>query len=435
MKSKRHLLGFTLLFLLFLMTVVGCAATENVASPDRSGDDGGAITIEFAYWAGAGGEADAFDTLIAKFEEENPDIKIHANQQPSGDDFHTRLQTRIAGNESPDVFRLQYQRIGNYTSQNALLDVTDLIEGSKSSYNSSLLTAVTVDDKYYGVPHHTDTLAVFYNKTYMDQLGITPPNTIEDAWTWEELLEASVLAQSEGLASHGIAFNWTAGSVYRSLPFFFHNNASLLSDDLTSANVTTPEAIESLAFLQEMFQEHMSDGNSIKGSDDYNLLFTTGHTAFLINGNWMIPRYEVEMEEYEWGVTYMPVKKSAASDLGGNSLVIPHNAKHPEEAKRFLEFMIQPENMKTFVEMGLFIPARTDIDGSFNYTMENPELMDLFIEQSLTVPQELAETVTMSEFASINQVLADELEALFMLGKTPEEVAESLNDEINRIVN
>ena len=431
-----------ILAMLLVVLAAGCATTnKEPASPaEPSGNEGAAqtggeqVTIEFVYWAGAGGEEKAFENLIAEFEAQNPDIKVNANLQPSGDDFHTRIQTRIAGNEAPDVFRLQYQRMGNYTSANALLDVTDLIAGQEGNFNPSLLRAVTSEGKYFGMPHHTDTLAVFYNKTYLDQLGITPPVDLQDAWTWEEFLDAAKKIQDAGLAEYGIAFNWKAGSAYRSLPFLFQNNATLLTDDLSQGNLNTPEAVESFAFLQRMFKDHMSPGNSMMGSDDFNLLFTTGRAGMLINGNWMIPRYEQEMKDYEWGVTYMPVQRSAASDMGGNALAIPYNTKHPEAAKRFLAFAAEKENMKKFVEQGLFIPARTDIDGDFNYTLENPEFMRFFIEQAGTVPPALADTVTMGKFASINRALGDALEELFMLGKDPKDAASALNEEINKIL-
>jgi ABC-type glycerol-3-phosphate transport system substrate-binding protein len=177
----------------------------------------------------------------------------------------------------------------------------------------------------------------------------------------------------------------------------------------------------------------MSPGNSMKGTEDFNLLFTSGTAGMLINGNWMIPRWEQEMADYEWGVTYMPQNKSMASDMGGNALAIPKNSKHAEAAKKFLAFMGEPENMKLFVEKGLFLPGRTDIEGPFEYNVKDPAMMDLFIEQSTTVPEKLAQTVTMSEFSKANQALAEALEMLFTQGVTPEDAAKTLNAKLDEI--
>lgn len=425
-----------LLCLALVMTIVaGCAAPKEEASTNDEKNDGTKETIEFVYWAAAGGEEGAFKELIAKFESENPEIKVIASQvpPPNKGDYYPKLQTRIAADDSPDIFRVQYQKIGEFASQGALLDITDLLASEKDNFNTSLMTAVTFEDKIYGLPHHTDTLAVFYNKTYLDELGIEAPDKIEDAWTWEEFKSVAKSIKDEGLAPHGIAFNWAASSAYRSLPFFHQNGSSLLSEDLKQGNLETPEAIETLAFLKDMYKSYMSAGNSMKGSDDFNMLFTSGNAGLFVTGNWMIPKFEAEMEDFEWGVTYMPVKESSASDLGGNGLAIPGNTKHSEAAQKFIAFMGEKENMKTFVEKGLFLPGRTDID-SFNYQLNDPNLMNLFIEQSQTVPVELAQTVTSTEFARLNTALADTLEQLFISDMSPEDAAKELNSKINSIL-
>jgi multiple sugar transport system substrate-binding protein len=437
---KALLKGFinvkSLSILLFFF-LSGCAGTSEESSGSGDSEEkGGTTTIEFVYWAAAGGEEKGFNDLIANFEEENPDIKVKKSQvpPPNQGDYYTKLQTRMGGNDAPDVFRVQYQKIGEFASKGALMDITETLEKDKSNFNPGLLTAVTFEDKIFGLPHHTDTLAVFYNKTYLDELGINAPETLEDAWTWEELADVAKQIKEKGLAPNGLASNTTASSAYRTLPFFFQNGASLLTEDLKKANVTTPEAIETLTFLQETYKNYMSKGNSMKGSDDATMLFTSGNAGLLLNGNWMIPKFESDMKDYEWGVTYMPVRKTAASDLGGNGLAIPANSKQAEAAKKFVAFMGEKENMKTFVEQGLFLPGRTDVTGPFEYAIEDPGMMELFIEQSQTVPEELAQTVTTPEFSKINQALGDSIEELYTQGKTPEQVAKELEEKINSIL-
>lgn len=434
---KGYLNVRALSILIFSFILAGCAGTNEEASNSKdSGEKSGQTTIEFVYWAAAGGEEKGFNDLVAEFEEQNPDIKVKKSQvpPPNQGDYYTKLQTRMGGNDSPDVFRVQYQKIGEFASKGALLDLTDILEKDKDKFNSSLLTAVTYEGKIYGLPHHTDTLAVFYNKTYLDELGIKAPETLEDAWTWEELSDIAKKIKEKGLAPNGLASNTSASSAYRTLPFFFQNGASLLTDDLKKSNVTTPEAIETLTYLQTMYTNYMSKGNSMKGSDDATMLFTSGNAGLLINGNWMIPKFESDMKDYEWGVTYMPVKEAAASDLGGNGLAIPENSKQADAAKKFVTFMGEKENMKKFVEQGLFLPGRTDVTGPFKYAIEKPEMMELFIEQSQTVPENLAKTVTTPEFSKINQALGDSIEELYTQGKSPEAVAKELEEKINDIL-
>ncbi len=65
----------------------------------------------------------------------------------------------------------------------------------------------------------------------------------------------------------------------------------------------------------------------------------TGTTGMVINGNWLAATYDQSMTEYNYGVTYMPRDKAAASDMGGNALAVLNKAKNPEQALKFIQFM------------------------------------------------------------------------------------------------
>jgi len=64
--------------------LAGCAQERSGGTPSSGSTNQSAgankekETIEFVYWAGAGGEEEAFRDLVAKFEAEHPDIKVNA---------------------------------------------------------------------------------------------------------------------------------------------------------------------------------------------------------------------------------------------------------------------------------------------------------------------------------------------------------------------
>jgi ABC-type glycerol-3-phosphate transport system substrate-binding protein len=429
---KKTMNSFKLVILLAIFSLLtACAGSQE----ETGGSTDGKETIEFLYWASASGEENAFADLIEKFEAENPTIKVKASlvPPPSSGEYYSKLQTRFAAGDAPDIFRTQYQKFGEFSSKGALLDVSDVFETDKDQYNKSLMTAVSYDGKIYGLPHHTDTIAVFYNKTYLDELGIKAPDKLEDAWTWDEFFEIGKKIKEKGLSKNGIAVAWSATSAYRSIPFFSQHGASLLTADLKNGNIDTKEGIETFSFLKKMYKETMSPGNSLKSSDDYNMLFTSGNVGMLINGNWMIPKFESDMKDFEFGVTYMPVNENASSDLGGNGLAVAVDTKHAEAAKKFLSFMGDKENMRSFVEQGLFLPGRTDI-ADFDYQLKDPKMMDVFINQAATISEHQAKVVTSTKFSSINLALADSLDELFTSNVSADKVAKDLNKKINEIV-
>ena len=391
------------------------------------------VTINFSYWANAGGEAGAVDSLVAKFEEQNPDIKV--NKQ-GGDfkDYYTKLETRIAGNDAPDVTRLQFQQVGRYSSNGVLLDITKkLPAGYGDDFLPSLWNAVTYKDAVYALPQHTDTLAVYYNKDYFEKLGLKAPEKLDDAWTWDQFLDIAKQLKDKGGAKYGFAYNWTKGNGYRWIPMLYQHGGALLTDDLSSSLIDSPEALKALTVAQSFFKDGLVPaGTSVKGTEDLNNLFATGTVGMLITGNWVAPTFDKNMTSYKYGITYMPREKAMASDLGGNVLAVLEKAKNPDAALKFIEFMTSEENMRFFVEKGIFLPARKSITADkLAYAVKQPELMKVFVEQATTVPANMAKAVTSPKMSKINLVLADELELLFTQGKDAAEVQKALKEGID----
>ena len=65
--------------------------------------------------------------MIAAFQKENPGIKVKTNTVPYAS-IQTNLDSRFQANNPPDVFRVSYIDIGQYTSQDVLLDVSDTFD-------------------------------------------------------------------------------------------------------------------------------------------------------------------------------------------------------------------------------------------------------------------------------------------------------------------
>ncbi len=442
---KKKVLSMSLAVVLSISTLLAGCGTKSTtdqtgavsstasASASSKGNDSNPVTIKFTYWANAGGESNAADALVAKFEKENPDIKVE-KQAGEFKDFYTRLETRIAGNDAPDVTRLQYQSVGRYSSNGVLRDITkDLPADFGADFIPALWSAVTYKNSIYAIPQHTDTLAVYYNKNYFEKLGMTAPTKLEDAWTWDEFLDIAKQIKEKCGAKYGFSYNWIKGNSYRWLPMLYQKGGSLLSDDLSTSTIDSPEALEALKLAKRFFDEGLVPlGTSVKGTEDINNLFSTGTTGMVINGNWLAATYDQSMTEYSYGVTYMPRDKSAASDMGGNALAVLEKAKNPAQALKFVEFMTSKENMTYFVENGGFLPARTSITASdIKYAVKQPDIMKVFIEQAATVPSNMAQAVTSPNMSKITLLLSDELEFLFTQGKDPADVQKALKEGID----
>lgn len=93
---------------------------EAAAAEELVAEDG--AEIEVAYWEGSTSDKEAWDELIANLQKDHPEIKIIPQTYPSSD-FRDMLDTRIAGNDWPDVIRYTYQRLGKFKKADVMLSL------------------------------------------------------------------------------------------------------------------------------------------------------------------------------------------------------------------------------------------------------------------------------------------------------------------------
>jgi multiple sugar transport system substrate-binding protein len=283
----------------------------------------------------------------------------------------------------------------------------------------------------YALPHHTDTFAVFYNTEMFDKQGIEVPGSLDESWTWDEFMQVAEQIKSEGDARYPFAMNWqTAGAAYRWMSFLYQHGGTLLNGDLSGPAIDSPEGIETIAWNQSWFQDDMvPPSTSIKSTEPIENLFSNGTIAMMLQGDWLMPYLEDNMQA-GWDITYMVRDVQMASDMGGNAVGVTKDSQNPELAADFLKFVASEEQMAQFCIDAQFIPVRKSlVEQGLDYNLR-PEEMQVFVEQSSTVPTEMATEQTLPEFNKINQVLADELELAFKSGQSPDTTAKNISSGI-----
>ncbi len=407
----------------YVLGLAGCGGSE-------SGSGSG--QLRFQTWASTSGEQKGFRGLVERYEKKNPDASIKLEIVP-GEQQYAKLDTRLAAGEGPDLARMQYQAIGRYSSEGALVDLSEYLPGGYADgFTPAFWQAVQYEGAPYALPHHTDTFAVFYNTGMFDEVGIEVPQSLDESWTWGEFMQVAGQIKDSGVAKYPFAMNWqTAGAAYRWMSFLFQHGGQLLNENLSEPAIDSPEGIETIDWNQSWFEEDMvPPSTSIKSSEPIENLFSNGTIAMMLQGDWLIPYLEDNMEA-GWDVTYMIRDEQMASDMGGNVVGVTKDSQNPELAADFVKFIASEEEMAQFCIDAQFIPVRKAlVDQGLDYTMR-PEQMQVFVEQSATVPTKMAREQTLPEFNKINQVLADELELAFKSGQSPETTTKNIAGGIN----
>jgi multiple sugar transport system substrate-binding protein len=171
-------------------------------------------------------------------------------------------------------------------------------------------------------------------------------------------------------------------------------------------------------FSKSFFPRKFVPPNSSVKSTTYAADIWYSQTAAMtFGGAFLIPDATKSLD-FEWGVTYSPRDVRAAGDFGGNALVATAGTKKPDLAAKFLDFMTQPDPMRSFCASSSLLPTRGDLVKSGIQFAVRPELSPVFIGQASTVQAADSGQVASPSMAKIITVLKDQLERAFVGGQS-----------------
>ena len=141
--------------------------------------------VTLTYW-GLWEPETVMKGVITDWEKAHPNVKINYLQQ-SPKEYRERLQSALARNEGPDIFRYHLTWLPMLKNELEALPPEVM---SSAEYESTFYTVVKENlrsgTSYVGVPLGIDTLALFYNQEIFQAAGKTPPTS------WDELRQAAI---------------------------------------------------------------------------------------------------------------------------------------------------------------------------------------------------------------------------------------------------
>jgi multiple sugar transport system substrate-binding protein len=284
--------------------------------------------------------------IIARFEEENPDILIQL-EAVAGRDYYTRLLTQIAAGDAPDIMQIGDDAVPMFVGKGAFLPVDDFITGNYPLDTSIYLPGVLDPGQWEGrqwlLPKDFSPLAVYYNKAIFDEYGVAYP---EDGWTWDDLVETAktLTKDTDGDGKTDVwgiqlTANWTTGFEY----FIAAAGGTLISEDGTEfvGYMDSPESIAAVQFFSDLYNVHKvapppADFSLWAGG---NAEFGNGQAAMRLFGRWPLGGYR-DNPNVDLGVVGVPAGEERANILFWGGFGIFSGTKHPEAAWRFLSFYV-----------------------------------------------------------------------------------------------
>ncbi|CUX70116.1 putative arabinose-binding protein precursor [Clostridium sp. C105KSO15] len=290
-----------------------------------------AVTIRLDQFSGSGASEEALKKMIAKFNEQYPNVKVEL-QSFGYDDYFTQLQSKIVGGSAADVFELNFENFVAYASEDVLLDMGDLI-GDTSGFNQTALEAFQYDGKQFGIPNSFSNVVLIYNKDLFDKAGVSYPT---DDWTWTEMLEAAKKIRALSADTYGLYRPLSFHEFYKGVK---QNGGSLLSEDGKNFTVNLPQNVETLEIMSDWVtgSNVMPSDAQMGGMGDWDL-FKSGRLGMIVTGIWAFGDF-TDNCDFAWDVAVEPGNTAKATHFFSNAYVVNKESAHPGAAAAFAAFL------------------------------------------------------------------------------------------------
>ncbi|GGH19068.1 extracellular solute-binding protein [Paenibacillus segetis] len=392
------------------------AASENNSAPSNE-------KVKLTMWhTFSDVETEVFEKkVIAKFNEEYPNIKIDATRMPAGDEFNQQLVQAVSGSSAPDLARMDIVDVPRYAKLGALepLDGYEGFDAIKSEMFEGPMSSNFYDGKYYGLPLDTNTKIAIYNKKLLEKAGLT-----EAPKTFDELVAAAKKISNDetfGFAPQNI-------EVWGTMPYFFSLGGTYTNEDYTKATgyLNSDTSVKALEQLVSWNKEGLV-GKSFEGGLGSWEGFKGDNYMMIDDGPWFASANQDVKDNMEFSLFPAGLAGSIETN-GGENTVVFNSSKHKEAAYTFAKFLASDVAQTIFGEELRMMPVNTKT-GQKDF-VKNDEMLSLYMEQLKTA----VSRVPSPEWTVINNVITKAFEAAIKTDETPKALLDDAAKQVDALL-
>lgn len=276
---------------------------------------------------------------VSDFEKQY-DVKVNVQEMPYAQQLE-KLRLDGPAGIGPDVLVIPNDQLGGAVVQ-GLLTPLNMAAGATEQYTPASINAFKMDNVLYGVPKAVETLVLIYNKDLIDK-------PLDSLQAWYDFSKQQRAKDQYGLLAKfdQIYYSWGAIEPMGGYIFGKNDKGGYNPQDV---GLNKPGAVEAVTFLKKFYADNVFPAGIIgdNGLNAIDSLFTEKKAAAVINGPWAFQPYEAAGINY--GVAPLPTLpdgKPMSSFLGVKGYVVSTWSKDKALAQKFIEFINQPQYVKT----------------------------------------------------------------------------------------
>lgn len=397
-----------------------------------------AAPVELTFYypvAVAGPITQIIDGYIAKFQTQNPNIKVKAVLSGGYGDTLTKIQTTIKGGGTPpDVAVLLSTDLYSLVDSNAILPLDDMVKAAGGDkFTADFYPAYLANSNYqshiWSLPFQRSIPVMYYNKDLFKAAGLDPA---KPPTTYQEMVTAAQkLTKADGstwgleISSDGIPY-W----LFQSFVIGAGANVFSASNKTTFDTPAVATALQQFSDLPNKYKV-MPTGILLWANMPND--FVNGKAAMIWHSSGSLTNI-LKQAKFDVGVTNTVGDKGPGAATGGGNMYIFKGipADHQAAAWKFLQFMSSAEIQADWSINTGYVPARksaNDVQTLKDYIAKTP--------QAAVAPAGLQyagpELATHSN-AQIQKFLGDAVQAVLTGKSTPADALKAAQQQADQVL-
>ena len=349
------------------------------------------VVLRYTGW-GTELEKKATERLIEQFESKHPGIRVEYTHIP--DDYDLKIEKMAAEGKEPDVAMVGGLKAMKLADDGKLKNILELAEADSdagASLDNILPQAIYwwEEGKACGVNSALEVDCLVYNKKLTQEAGVQVPSQLEDAWDWEEFVEAAqkLTIDEQGrnaldpqfdpqhIRRYGVKIELADANLVSHMYAF--SQEDFLDASGKRVNLKGTKALEGIQKMADLINVYHVAPDPLEAK---NLPFgapamEAEAAAMIWGGQWILMNLAETGVDFGIGVLPAMFGRSATISLG-EPIVVFNSTSHPKEAWEFAKTFMDPAYTLEMMESGLWMPVLKswyeDLDLLSQWASENP---------------------------------------------------------------
>lgn len=367
---KKRLVAFLLMGVMAMSMLTGCGSSEEVATEDPAVEETGEAekstgeVVEISFWDQNPEPARtaAYEKMIADFEAENPDVKVKLVSVPA-DQAKAKYDVAIQSGTAPDCGGVSQYWMSDFLVQDALVALDDYIANWDDKDNTleefdNSIRSMAPDGKMYGLAHMVTIPAIWYNTNMLADAGCEVPTD------YDSLFEAVEKMTDKENGQYGFSIRGGAGNSQQLEQMMYqYSGISEMFDENGQSTVNAPEHVEFVEKFASLYNVCTAESDVTNGYTEMVAAFDSGAAGMIFHnlGSYGTHAGTLGEGNFDGIVRLNAVNgKQIIASNGAMCLAVFKDSEHPEEAFRFISYLVEHEASSYLNELLGQIPCNKE---------------------------------------------------------------------------